>query len=647
MSNNWSNYINREFGTRIISKWVVFIFDIVITLFTYGVAYTLRYNFNTSAVSFDVFIEDIILTILVYAISFLSFKSYDGIIRHSGVADALRIIKAGLMAIIILIVLSTISKVYDFSFGITPIAIAIIHLVINVSILVFSRYGIKVFFYEVNRNKISKIPVAIYGAGRRGLSVFQAIKNDSESNFVVAAFLDDNDTKLNKTIEGVKIFSPKKMEAVIHRYQIQQLIIGIHEIEPQKKNDIVAICFEHQVSVKSVPPVANWINGQLSLKQLKNINIEDLLGREPILLENEQIHQTLSGKRIMVTGAAGSIGSELVKQIIKYAPKQLILIDQAESPLFDLKMDLLFAEQLRLHTQVAFIVCDITNQSRLEKIFATYHPEMIFHAAAYKHVPLMEDNVYEAVDVNIFGSKNLIDLAIKHKVEKFVMISTDKAVNPTNVMGATKRAAEVYVQYKSKLSPSNPVFITTRFGNVLGSNGSVVNYFSKQIAQGGPLTITYPEVTRYFMTISEACQLVLEAATMGKTSELYLFDMGNPVKIIDLARKMVLLSGLEPETDIPFVYTGLRPGEKLHEELLNTNENTLPTHHHKIKVALTAEYSPEIVESYITSLQNALKSGDTTDIVTALKHMIPEFISQNSDFEHLDATKSDKLPVTN
>ena len=235
MSNNWSNYINREFGTRIISKWVVFIFDIVITLFTYGVAYTLRYNFNTSAVSFDVFIEDIILTILVYAISFLSFKSYDGIIRHSGVADALRIIKAGLMAIIILIVLSTISKVYDFSFGITPIAIAIIHLVINVSILVFSRYGIKVFFYEVNRNKINKIPVAIYGAGRRGLSVFQAIKNDSESNFVVAAFLDDNDTKLNKTIEGVKIFSPKKMEAVIHRYQIQQLIIGIHEIEPQKK----------------------------------------------------------------------------------------------------------------------------------------------------------------------------------------------------------------------------------------------------------------------------------------------------------------------------------------------------------------------------------------------------------------------------
>lgn len=647
MTNNWSNYINKEFGTRIISKWVVFIFDIVITLFTYGVAYTLRYNFNTTAVSFDLFIEDIIATIIIYALCFLFFKPYDGIIRHTGVADAIRLIKAGLAASSILIVISAISKQYNMSFGIIPIAITIIHLVINVSILVFSRYGIKVFFYEVNRNKINKIPVAIYGAGRRGLSVLQAIKSDSDSNFIVAAFLDDNDTKLNKTIEGVKIFSSKKLEAVINRYDIQQLIIGIHELDTQKKNEIVAICMEHQVSVKSVPPVANWINGQLSLKQLKNINIEDLLGREPIQLENQQIQNTLSNKRILVTGAAGSIGSELVKQIIQYKPSQLILIDQAESPLFDLKMDLMFYDQLNQKVVIDFIVCDITNYERLTSVFSSYLPEIVFHAAAYKHVPLMEDNVYEAVDVNIFGSKKLVDLAVKFEVEKFVMISTDKAVNPTNVMGATKRAAEVYVQYQSKITSSNPIFITTRFGNVLGSNGSVVNYFRRQIALGGPLTITHPEVTRYFMTISEACQLVLEAATMGKTSELYLFDMGEPVKIIDLARKMVLLSGLEPETDIPFVFTGLRPGEKLHEELLNSNENTLPTHHHKIKVAITADYSPDMVKQYVTNLQNAMKSGDTVQIVTALKAMIPEFISQNSHFEHLDVPISADMPVTN
>ena len=646
MTTRWNNYINRTFSTRILSKWVVLCFDIVITIFMYSIAYILRYNFNVEAISFETYIGDTIATALVFSICFIIFKSYDGIIRHSGIADAFRLIKAGISATAILVCIALISNTYNFSFGIVPIAITIIHTVLTISILLFSRYGIKVFFYQVNKHKASPIEVIIYGAGRRGLSVLHALKNDTNTNYQVVAFLDDNESKINKTIEGVKIYASNKLTELIDKYDIEELIIGIHVIDIQKKNNVVAICLENQVHIKSVPPVNDWINGQLNLRQIKNINIEDLLGREQIQLENEAIKNNFSGKIILITGAAGSIGSELVKQILEYQPQKLVLFDQAESPLFDVKMDLFFKVNNANATVLEFVIGDITNYQRLAQTFISYKPQIVFHAAAYKHVPLMELNVLEAVDVNVFGSKNLVDLAIEHQVEQFVMISTDKAVNPTNVMGATKRAAEIYVQDKSKNEQVKTVFITTRFGNVLGSNGSVVNYFRKQIENGGPLTITHPEVTRYFMTISEACQLVLEAATMGKTSELYLFDMGNPVKIIDLARKMVLLSGLEPETDIPFVFTGLRPGEKLHEELLNTNENTLPTHHHKIKIAITNQLPSEAVATHINNIKLAMNSSDTLKIVTSLKAFIPEFISKNSDFEQLDKLPSAHNPVT-
>lgn len=642
MTERWNNYINREFGTRILSRWVVFGFDIIITIFTYGVAYILRYNFNVAAISFKDYLGDTFLTTLLFGICFIGFKSFDGIIRHSGIADALRLIKAGLAATLLVIIISGLSKTYHFTPGILPVAIAIIHAALSISLLIFSRYGIKVFFYQANRHKITPIPVVIYGAGRRGLSVLQALKNDTNTNYSVIAFLDDNASKINKTIEGIKIYSSKKLSTLLGKYAVEELIIGINDIDVNRKNEVVAYCLENQISVKSVPPVTDWINGQLSLQQIKNINIEDLLGREPILLENENLKNNFSGKTILISGAAGSIGSEMVKQILKFQPGELILLDQAESALFDVKMDLFF-KLSNINCSIVYVICDITNYKRLEQIITNYKPQIIFHAAAYKHVPLMEQNVIEAIDVNIFGTKNLVDLAIANAVEKFVMISTDKAVNPTNVMGATKRAAEIYVQDKSKDTSIKTVFTTTRFGNVLGSNGSVVNYFSKQIEAGGPLTITHPEVTRYFMTIAEACQLVLEAATMGKTSELYLFDMGEPVKIIDLARKMVLLSGLEPEKDIPFIFTGLRPGEKLHEELLNTNENTLPTHHHKIKIAITTQYPSEVVQTHINNLKLALNSGDMIQAVTSLKAFIPEFISKNSDFETLDQSPKTEI----
>ncbi|MBK7037782.1 MAG: polysaccharide biosynthesis protein [Bacteroidetes bacterium] len=389
-------------------------------------------------------------------------------------------------------------------------------------------------------------------------------------------------------------------------------------------------------NVKYVPPVEDWIKGTLSLRQLRAINIEDLLGRKQIQFENENIKLQISQKNILITGAAGSIGSEIVKQLISYAPKKLILIDQAESPLFDLQMELYFRLRQLPGIEVEYIVCDITNNRRITQLFHQHKPNIVFHAAAYKHVPLMELNPLEAVHVNVFGSKYLIDLAVQYQIEKFIMISTDKAVNPTNVMGASKRAAEIYVQEKSKDLKCKTVFITTRFGNVLGSNGSVINYFRKQIEAGGPLTITHPEVTRYFMTISEACKLVLEAATMGKTSEIYLFDMGSPIKIIDLATKMIQLSGLQPEKDIHFVFTGLRPGEKLHEELLNNNENTLATHHHKIKIALTGHTDSNHVDCCMEQLWTALQKNNMENAVSIIKDLIPEYISQNSTFEVLD-----------
>ena len=642
MTGSLSNYINRNFGTRILSKWIVLCFDIIITIFTYGVAYILRFNFNTYEISFIDFVDNTLLTTGIFALSFLIFRSYDGIIRHSGMADAERLIKAGVSATIISLCITLITRNGNYTFSILPVSITIIHVILNISMLAFSRYVIKALFYQSSKNNISPEKILIYGAGRRGVSVLHTLRNDNRKNYQIAGFLDDNNNKVNKTIEGVKIYHSSKLKQLINKYNINELIIAIHTIDNFKKNETVDICLKNHIDVKYVPPVEDWIDGQLSLKQIRNINIEDLLGREPIMIENEKIKNEITNKIILITGAAGSIGSELVKQVIYYQPKKLILIDQAESTLYDLRMELFFRLQQFPGIGIEYIICDICNIDRIKQIFELYNPEIVFHAAAYKHVPLMEVNPLESVHVNVFGSKNLIDIAIQFAVQKFIMISTDKAVNPTNVMGATKRAAEIYVQDRAKDKSIKTTFITTRFGNVLGSNGSVVNYFKKQIEAGGPVTITHAEVTRYFMTISEACKLVLEAATMGKTSEIYLFDMGAPVNIKKLAYKMVLLSGLQPETDIRFVYTGLRPGEKLHEELLNNNENTLPTHHTKIKIALTSQYDPDKVQVYINKLWETLLEGNSNAAVAVLKEMIPEYISQNSIYQELDK----KVPKT-
>jgi len=412
---------------------------------------------------------------------------------------------------------------------------------------------------------------------------------------------------------------------------VAHLIISVQKISPARKKNLVDICLHYDTKVLNVPPVTDWINGELSFKQIKKIQIEELLERDAISLTTENIKQQLSNKTILVTGAAGSIGSEIVRQVIQFQPKKIILLDQAESPLYDMEMELK-DEYDSLSYEI--VIGDIRNIDRMENVFKSFLPQVVFHAAAYKHVPMMENNPSESILTNVLGTKILADLAVKYKVEKFVMVSTDKAVNPTNVMGASKRIAEIYTQSLGKIVSTK--FITTRFGNVLGSNGSVIPRFRQQIEKGGPVTITHPEITRFFMTIPEACQLVLEAGTTGEGGEIFIFDMGESVKILDLAKKMIKLSGLTLDKDIKITFTGLRPGEKLYEELLANEENTLLTHHKQILVAKVKEYDFEFISNQIQALINCFNQQDNKLIVKQMKQLVPEFKSNNSIYEELD-----------
>ncbi|MCK5705751.1 MAG: polysaccharide biosynthesis protein, partial [Cyclobacteriaceae bacterium] len=468
------------------------------------------------------------------------------------------------------------------------------------------------------------------------------IEENSGSQYKVIGYLDDDKKHIGKVVNGVNIFDARKdLETIINTKNVKELIISERNISIERKNELVDICLAKNIKVRIVPPVEHWVKGELSLNQIKNINIEELLERDSIKLDNYNVTEELKGRKVMVTGAAGSIGSEIVRQTLYYNPELIILVDQAESDLFEIENEL----KLKKGTLKIYpIVADITSEKRMERIFQDYKPQIIFHAAAYKHVPMMEKNPDEAVHCNINGTKILADLAVKYNSEKFVMISTDKAVNPSNVMGASKRIAEMYVQslnnYLKEKNPDATKFITTRFGNVLGSNGSVIPVFKKQIDQGGPITVTHPEITRFFMTIPEACQLVLEAGAMGEGGEIFVFDMGKSIKIVDLAKKMVKLSGLEVGTDIEIVFTGLRSGEKLYEELLSSHENTLPTYHHKILIAKTREVQYENVKRDIQVLLNSVQDHDELKLVGIMKYIVPEFISNSSKFEVLDKKKA-------
>jgi FlaA1/EpsC-like NDP-sugar epimerase len=518
-----------------------------------------------------------------------------------------------------------------------PYSVILISFLASFLFLFNYRLLVKYIFSFYKRAILKRANVLIYGAGQTGIITKHVIESSQSSR--VVGFLEDDLNKVGKVLNGSLIYSIQNndLEVMLNNFNVDELIITIKNLSPELKNEIVDICLKNQVKVRMVPPAEKWVKGELSLNQIKEINIDDLLEREAIRLDDLNLQKQLFGKRICITGAAGSIGSELVRQVMQYKPEAVIMIDQNESGLFEIDREVKSVENV---TAVIPYIADITNKDRIHSIFAENRPSIVFHAAAYKHVPMMERNSSEAIVCNILGTKILADIAVAFNVEKFVMISTDKAVNPTSVMGCSKRIAEIYVQslnnHLEKMPNKHTAFVTTRFGNVLGSNGSVIPVFKKQIEQGGPLTVTHPEITRYFMTIPEACRLVLEAGAMGKGGEIFIFDMGKSVKIYDLAKKMIQLSGLVPGRDIDIVFTGLREGEKLYEELLNQKENTLRTHHQKIMIAKVQEYAYLEIDKYVELFNDLVNDRNELKMVALMKELVPEFRSNYSRYEVLD-----------
>jgi FlaA1/EpsC-like NDP-sugar epimerase len=615
-------------------NWVIFLVDILISIFSLFLAYFIRFEFQIKTIEFELLNKSsfsILIFLLVKFFVFYLFKIFQGHIRHTSILDVKRILFTIGTSTLIFFLLNFFRASYIDSLHLLPTSIIIMEFFISYSLLIGFRFSVKIFYIESfnKTNVVTKERVLIYGAGVSGLITKRTIEKDSESPFEVVGYIDDNLKLKNTRLQGTKIFSSNDIEKIIQLKSVNKLIIAIQNPNYDKQKIILDACIKYSVTVLQVPSSKSWINGDFTTSQIKNIKIEDLLGRNPIYLKPEKIQDELKNQIVLVSGAAGSIGSGIVKQLALYNPKQVILLDQAESALYDLEQDLNFNYP---GFNFSIVVGDICNYKRMERLYDYYKPDFVFHAAAYKHVPLMEDNPSEAIYTNVLGTKNLVDLSLDFEVKKFVMISTDKAVNPTNVMGASKRIAEIYAQ-TNKLSKTK--FITTRFGNVLGSNGSVIPLFQKQIEQGGPITITDKRVTRFFMTIPEACQLVLEACTMGNGGEIFVFDMGESVKIIDLARKMIKLSGLVEGKDIEIKVTGLRPGEKLYEELLAKDENTITTHHPKILIAKVRESENSIINK-IEELISLYNLQNNQNIVKLMKEIVPEYKSNNSEFSSLD-----------
>ena len=614
------------------SKWLVLLVDIILLCISFILAYIIRFDY-LSNLDFSLLIKQIPIIAIVGIFSFLVVGSYKGIVRHTTLRDAFTILTALTVFTSLLEFFNILNSIFDISANLNiPRSIVIINYLVANLLLIISRFIFKFFFALISTKEVLISNVLIYGAGASGRITYEVLNKDKKNRLQVLGFIDDDKNKINKQIDRTKIYKPNRItNKFITDNNITVLIISIQHIKSDRLLEIINHYSDLGLNVKIVPPIADWINGDLQVNQIRDFTIDDLLKRPIIQIDNPVLKEDLKDKVILVTGAAGSIGSEICRQITKNPYQHLILVDQAESPLYDLQQEFI---QNGIKNFSA-ILANLRDAHRMETIFYKYKPQRIFHAAAYKHVPLMEDNPYEAIKVNVFGTRILADLAIAYQVEKFVMISSDKAVNPTNVMGATKRAAEIYIS--SLFNTGKTKFITTRFGNVLGSNGSVIPLFKKQIAVGGPLTLTHKDITRYFMTIPEACGLVLEAGTMGEGGEIFIFDMGSSVKIITLAKRMIKLSGLSYPDDIDIVYTGLRPGEKLYEELLATEESVLPTHHKKIMIAKVTELDTQKSKEAIIALCDLCEHSDVNSLVTKLKEIVPEYISQNSNFEKLDA----------
>ncbi len=641
------SFLKRIFpATNSIPRWVIFFIDLAICAFSFIAATLLRFNFFIDDKFSYEYLQPLPLVLGFRVLLMVYFRVYAGIIRHTSVQDALRVFYTVSISTILLIIANiAYTKVNGNGSVFIPISIIIIDYIGTVLLMSAFRLGVKVLYMHITKpDSANQRNIAVFGAGEAGVIAKRKIEQHVGGELRVVAFFDDNTRRNGQYIDGVTVYNPyKDFDSIVQRLEIQEIIISDYNISKTRKQELIESCLTHNISVRNVPPIEKWINGELSYNQIKNVKIEDLIERDTIVLDKGAIAEQVKNKVVMVTGAAGSIGSEIVRQLIQFGPQLLVLVDKSEVGLYELDNNL--NEIIPPHNlkQVKLMVGDICNKERMEKIFNTYKPEIVYHAAAYKHVPLMEENATEAVRTNVHGTRTIADLSVKHDVDKFVMVSTDKAVNPTNVMGASKRVAEIYVQslnnFLIETSSSKTRFITTRFGNVLGSSGSVIPKFRKQIEEGGPITVTHPDITRYFMTIPEACQLVLEAGNMGKGGEIYIFDMGKSVKIIDLARKMIKLSGLTLGQDIQIVFTGLRPGEKIKEELLADQENTLPTYHPKIMVARVRTYDFLQAAKEIEDLLESYALQNDELMVQKMKLIVPEFVSQNSKFESLDYTK--------
>ena len=618
-----------DFPKNTTPRWIILMVDLLGVFLAFVFAYLIRFEFHPPGDEWarGVFFFPILLSARL--ISFLIGKTYAGIIRFTSNQDGIRIFLVLSIGSVVLMALNISRKFWaEDELYFIPISILVLEYLFVLFFQLVFRATVKYIYqlYLAPKDVVKK-KVMLIGVGDLGRMVKRTFDQNAFVTKSIAAWVDDEDQLTGNILEGLPIISKAKANQILANGQIDEIILAINPENQFARKYWMGMASDAEIKILDVPPLQSWINGQLNVGQLKDVPIEELLERNEISIQDSEVMNGIRNKVVLVTGAAGSIGSELVRQILRYQPKKVIALDQAETPLFEMENEL-------QATALECVIGDVRIPERLKKVFEVFKPNLVYHAAAYKHVPLMENNPSEAIRTNVLGTKWLADLAMEHGVEKFVMISTDKAVNPTNVMGASKRAAEIYVQ--SLNGKTNTEFITTRFGNVLGSNGSVLKIFKKQIEQGGPVTVTHPEITRFFMTIPEAVSLVLQAGAMGKGGEIFVFDMGQMIKIADLAKKMIKLSGYTIGKDMELVYSGLRPGEKLYEEVLSDAEATQPTHHPKILIARVQEYNVDRLSQWFDEVKSMLSEQSNDSLVAALKALIPEYISNNSEFQKLD-----------
>ena len=632
---HFCDFIFGKHKNNTLPRYWILAADMLLVIIAYVIAVFVMYYNDIAKLNLSVDWKRIWVFPLFYLIAFLITRTYDGMLRYSGFNDIRKIFSSCTVTFAIIMISKMFFLHYNRPIAVhyyPPFAIVVYHYLITVVLMIIMRFTIRRLYNEVYKTSSSKQNTIIYGAGDGGTMLMRTLNQDAASRFRIKAFVDDDPKRAKSQINTIKVYSPEiaMTPEFIKNNDIEVLIVAIPSLSEKRNKEIFEQGLALNLIVKSIPSFDKWVDGKLAKSQIQDIKIEDLLGRKPIILGKSNVIREINEKVVLVTGAAGSIGSEICRQVMHYNPSKLVMLDQAESPMYDFQFEMNNTPDFKeMRDRMAFVITNVKDPIRMREVFEMYHPQVVFHAAAYKHVPFMEENAYEAVFVNVFGTKLVADLAIEFGVEKFVMISTDKAVNPTNVMGATKRIAEIYTQSRQ----GKTKFITTRFGNVLGSNGSVVPLFRKQIEQGGPITVTDRRITRFFMTIPEACSLVLEAGSIGEGGDIFVFDMGEKVKIWDLAEKMRKLAH-RPEIEI--IETGLRPGEKLYEEVLANEENTIKTDNEKIMHAVVRKYEAAEVDEMIEKLHAELETCDPMKIVAQMKVIVPEFKSNNSIFSQLD-----------